>query len=158
GGAGVETADVLLARKRPAVRRRPHVRPRVLRRVVQPHRRAAQEDAPAPLVAVPERAAREVDEAAIGKTEGIGAVGAADAGGRGRREALLPGARFQIESEQMEPLRDAVVSPEVDPFFREGVERPGALPAEHRCWLLVGGALLDPLIDGMARPVDFRLT
>src|SRR5262249_51757255 len=80
-------------------------------------------------------------------------VDAADASGRTGRETLLPDARFQIVGEEMETLRNAVMSTKVDPFFREGIEGPGTFPAEQGRRLPVGGALLDPLIDRMPRPV-----
>src|SRR5262249_45440631 len=118
-------------------------------RVVEPDGGALQLDAPAPLVAVAKRAAGEVDEAAIGDVVAVGAVDAADAGGRGLRETLLPGLRVEVVGEEMEPLRDAVVAAEVDPFHRDRVIGAAPLPAEHRSGLLLRRALLDPGIDRM---------
>ena len=153
GGAGIETADVLRRRERPLIRRGPHVGPGVLRWVVKPDRGAFHFDAAAPLVAVPERAAGEVDEAAMGAVEGVGAVDAANAGGRGLRKALFPEARFEVIGKKMESLRDAVVPAEMQPFLVERIICPRAFPAKRGRRLLRRGALLDPFIFRMARPI-----
>jgi hypothetical protein len=84
---------------------------------------------------------------------GCNAVDAADAGRRGRRKVLLPDPGFEVIGKEVKSLRNAVMATEVDPFFRERIERPGAFPAEHRRWLLIGGALLDPLIRRVLGPV-----
>src|SRR5262249_41329343 len=116
-GPAVESSDdlprVLLGSP---VRRRPHVGPGIARRVVKPDGRVLEPHAAAPLVSVPEGATGETDEATVGGIVDVRAVHAAGAGGRARREALLPVARVEVEGERVEALRDAVVPSVVDPL------------------------------------------